>query len=217
MYQSAGAQKAVKDDVSLVIIVDDDDGVVRALTRLFNSAGLRSCSFKSPEEMLKTGLPDCLKCLILDVKLPGINGIDFQAKLISMGVNLQTIFMTGYGDISMTVRAMKAGAVDFLIKPFHDQDMLDAITAAFDRDRIWRTKNVVRESIVAEYATLSQREREVMLHVSRGLMNKQIGSLLGLSEITIKVHRGSVMRKMGARSVPDLIRKTITLGLRVED
>lgn len=215
MYQWIGAQKSAKDERSLVVIVDDDDGVVKALTRLFASSGLRCCSFKSPEEMLDAELPDCLKCLVLDIRLPGINGLDFQSKLISMGINLQIVFMTGYGDISMTVRAMRAGAVDFLTKPFHDQDMLDAIMAALDRDRSWRAENAIRETIIAGYAALSPREREVMLHVSRGLMNKQIGDLLGLSEITIKVYRGSVMRKMGARSVADLVRKAVILGLHI--
>jgi FixJ family two-component response regulator len=198
---------------SVVIIVDDDAGIRASLDSLFRSVGLDTRLYGSPSELLGGSLPDGPGCIVLDVRLPGVSGLDLQSQLVRQGISYPIIFMTGHGDIPMSVRAMKAGAVDFLSKPFRDQDMLDAVTAALERDAQHRTEAATKEDIRAQYETLTAREREVMGHVTAGLMNKQVAALIGLSEITVKIHRGNVMRKMGVRSFADLVRKAEALGV----
>ena len=198
---------------SKVIIVDDDAAVRASLDSLFRSVGLETRLFGSPAELLGSSLPDGAGCIVLDVRLPGVSGLDLQGQLARQGIDFPIIFMTGHGDIPMSVRAMKAGAVDFLSKPFRDQDMLDAVTAALARDVQRRAEAATKEDLRAQYETLTAREREVMGYVTAGLMNKQVGGLIGLSEITVKIHRGNVMRKMGAKSLADLVRKAEALGV----
>ncbi|MCK1477692.1 response regulator transcription factor [Bradyrhizobium sp. 197] len=198
---------------SVVIIVDDDAGIRASLDSLFRSVGLETRLFGSPAELLGGSLPDGPGCIVLDIRLPGVSGLDLQSHLVRQGISYPIIFMTGHGDIPMSVRAMKAGAIDFLSKPFRDQDMLDAVTAALERDAQHRTEAATKEDIRAQYETLTAREREVMGHVTAGLMNKQVAALIGLSEITVKIHRGNVMRKMGVRSFADLVRKAEALGV----
>jgi FixJ family two-component response regulator len=202
---------------SLVFVVDDDASVRQALTSLLQSVALRVEAFGSVADFLKDrrlGNGVAAACLILDVRLPGVSGLDFQAELARADTHLPIIFITGHGDIPMTVRAMKAGAVEFLIKPFREQDLLDAVQLALQRDRDRR----IRESAVfetrARFEALTHREKEVFGLVTTGLMNKQIAGELGVSEITAKVHRGNVMRKMGARSLADLVRMADALGIR---
>jgi FixJ family two-component response regulator len=198
---------------SIVMIVDDDAAVRDSLDQLIRSVGLETRLFGSPAELLGSNLPEEAGCIVLDVRLPGVSGLDLQGQLTRQGVDFPIIFMTGHGDIPMSVRAMKAGAVDFLSKPFRDQDMLDAITAALARDAQRRSEAATKEDLRAQYETLTSREREVMGYVTAGLMNKQVAGLIGLSEITVKIHRGSVMRKMGVRSLADLVRKAEALGV----
>ncbi len=195
----------------LVVIVEDDEGIREGLQDLLRSVGLDAIAFGSTADLLAASLPDRPGCLVLDVRLPGASGLDLQAKLAAMGSRLPIIFMTGHGDIPMSVRAMKAGALDFLTKPFRDQDMLDAIAVAIERDRAWRTESAGTAELVRLAATLTAREAEVMQHVVQGLLNKQIAHTLGISEITVKIHRGNVMRKMQAGSVADLVRKAEAL------
>jgi len=197
-----------------VAVVDDDPAVLEALDSLLRSISLATRLFASPAELLAAQLPDAPGCIVLDVRLPGVSGLDFQGQLAERGIGRPIVFMTGHGDIPMSVRAMKAGAVDFLSKPFRDQDMLDAITAAIERDRQQRAAAASRSDLQAEFETLTAREREVMTHVVAGLMNKQVAGLLGLSEITVKIHRGNVMRKMGVRTLADLVRKAEALGIK---
>ena len=194
-------------DTPLVLIVDDDEGIREALTDLLRSVGIEAKSFGSTRELLDAPPTDRPGCLVLDVRLPGLSGLDLQAQLARSGSTRPIIFMTGHGDIPMSVRAMKAGAVDFLTKPFRDQDMLDAVTAAIEKDLAQRREAAAAKEVAAQAATLTPREAEVMAAVVKGLMNKQIAGLLGISEITVKLHRGNVMRKMGVRSVADLVRK----------
>jgi len=198
----------------LVFIVEDDELMRRALSNLFQSVGLEVEMFGSASEMLQTKLPDIASCLVLDIRLPGVSGLDFQAELARANIHIPIIFMTGHGDIPMTVRAMKGGAVDFLTKPFRDQDMLDAVTVAIERDRKRREADKIVANLQAHFETLTPREREILALVSSGLMNKQIAAELGLAEITVKIHRGHIMKKMGARSLADLLRKAETLGIR---
>ncbi|WP_133565367.1 response regulator transcription factor [Bosea sp. BK498] len=197
----------------LVVIVDDDPAVRESLDSLIRSVGLATRLFGAPAELLQGALPDVPGCIILDVRLPGISGLDFQDQLARQGIALPIVFMTGHGDIPMTVRAMKAGAVDFLSKPFRDQEMLDAVTSAIERDRQRRSATAALDDQRSAYATLTAREREVMTHVVAGLMNKQVAGVLGLSEITVKIHRGNVMRKMGVRTLADLVRTAEALGV----
>jgi FixJ family two-component response regulator len=195
-------------------VVDDDPSVLDALDSLLRSVSLSTRLFASPGDLLAAQLPDEPGCIVLDVRLPGVSGLDFQEHLTRSGIDRPIVFMTGHGDIPMTVRAMKAGAIDFLAKPFRDQDMLDAVMAAIDRDTANRSANAVLVGLRAEFESLTQREREVMTHVVAGLMNKQVAGVLGLSEITVKIHRGNVMRKMGVRTLADLVRKAEALGLK---
>ena len=197
----------------LVVVVDDDAAVRDALDSLLRSVGLQTRVLGAPSELLQAVLPDVPGCIVLDVRLPGISGLDLQGQLAAQGIHLPIVFMTGHGDIPMTVRAMKAGAVDFLAKPFRDQDMLDAVSASIERDTRRRQDMAARGSLETRYATLTPREREVMAHVVAGLMNKQVAGVLHLSEITVKIHRGNVMRKMGVRSLADLVRHAEALGV----
>jgi FixJ family two-component response regulator len=164
--------------------------------------------------MLQAGLPDVASCLVLDVRLPGLSGLDFQTELAKANIHIPIIFMTGHGDIPMTVRAMKSGAVDFLTKPFRDQDMLDAVVTAIERDRKRREADKIVVNLQTLLGTLTPREREILALVSSGLMNKQIAGELGLAEITVKIHRGHIMKKMQARSLADLVKKAESLGIR---
>src|ERR1700743_2374398 len=198
---------------ALVFIVEDDESMRRALTNLFQSVGLEARVFGSAAEMLQSELPDVASCLVLDIRLPGLSGLDFQAELAKANIHIPIIFMTGHGDIPMTVRAMKGGAVDFLTKPFRDQDMLDAVTVAIERDRKRREPDKIIANLRALLETLTPREREILTLVSSGLMNKQIAAELGLAEITVKIHRGHIMRKMGSKSLADLVRKAEMLGI----
>ena len=198
----------------IVFVVEDDASMRRALSNLFESVGLGVEVFGSAAEMLQRKLPDVASCLVLDVRLPGLSGLDFQAELAKANIHIPIIFMTGHGDIPMSVRAMKGGAVDFLTKPFRDQEMLDAVVTAIERDRKRRETDKMIADLQALLETLTPREREVFTLVSSGLMNKQIAAELGLAEITVKIHRGHIMKKMGARSLADLVRKAETLGIR---
>jgi FixJ family two-component response regulator len=198
----------------LVFIVEDDESMRRALSNLFQSVGLEVQLFGSASEMLQSELPDVASCLVLDIRLPGLSGLDFQAELAKANIHIPIIFMTGHGDIPMSVRAMKGGAVDFLTKPFRDQDMLDAVTVAIERDRTRRATDRIVANLQTHFETLTPREREILALVSSGLMNKQIAAELGLAEITVKIHRGHIMKKMSAKSLADLLRKAETLGIR---
>jgi FixJ family two-component response regulator len=195
------------DEVTAVVFVIDDDPSMRAaLEDLVSSVGLAVRPFASPQEFLASKRPDAPGCLVLDVRLPGMSGLTFQKELARVGVDLPVIFITGHGDIPMSVRAMKAGAIEFLTKPFHDQDLLDAIHAAIERDRERRRQAVLVSELRERYVTLTERERQIMTLVVIGRANKQIAAELNLSEMTVKVHRGQVMRKMQARSLPELVR-----------
>jgi FixJ family two-component response regulator len=190
----------------IVHVVDDDASMRGALASLFDSVGLATKTYAAAGEFLATSLLDNPGCIVIDIRLPDMNGLDFQAQLTRTGVRLPVVMMTGYGDIPMSVRAMKRGAVDFLSKPFHDQDMLDAVMAAIERDRQRRTVDGDVSQLQQRFATLSPREQQVMLLVTAGKMNKQVAGDLGISEITVKIHRGAAMRKMSARTLADLVR-----------
>ena len=198
----------------IVFVIDDDPSLRKALTSLFRSVGLQVEVFGSAPEFLQSKLADVPSCLVLDIRLPGPSGLDFQAELAKANIHIPIIFITGHGDIPMTVRAMKAGAVDFLSKPFRDQDMLDAVATAIERDRKRRTDEKVISGVRAHFDSLTPREQEVLAFVAAGLMNKQIAAEIGLAEITVKIHRGHLMRKMGARSLADLVRMAELLGVR---
>jgi FixJ family two-component response regulator len=210
--EPANGKEPVRD--SIVFIIDDDLSMRRALTNLFQSVGLEVEAFGSASELLKNKLPEVASCLVLDIRLPGLSGLDLQAELSKANIRIPIIFITGHGDIPMTVRAMKGGAIDFLTKPFRDQDLLDAVVSAIDKDRKRREADKTVANLQALFETLSSREREVLAFVAAGMMNKQIAAELGLAEITVKIYRGHIMRKMQAKSLAGLIRMTEALGIR---
>ena len=195
-----------------VFVIDDDKAIRSAIKNLLESVGLRVEVFSSPREFLKEGHKDKPGCLVLDVRLPGASGLDFQHELATGNVEIPVIFITGHGDIPMSVQAMKAGAVDFLTKPFRDQDLLDAIQRAIGRDQARRQLETEGVDIRNRFSSLTPREREVMSLVVAGLLNKQVAAQMSTSETTAKIHRGQVMRKMQAQSLPDLVRMSERLG-----
>ena len=197
---------------ALVCIVDDDAALRSALSSLLRSVGMRTASFATVAEFLRQPLPELPSCLLLDVRLPGGSGLDLQAELNRTNNGLPIVFMTGHGDIPMSVRAMKAGAVDFLAKPFREQDLLDAVALAIEADRQRRARIQAGAELAARHAALTPREREIMALAARGLMNKQIAGEVGTSEITVKIHRGNAMRKMGAKTFADLVRMAEALA-----
>lgn len=201
------------DASAVVFIVDDDPSMRASLADLVGSVGLEAHAFASPREFLESKRPDAAACLVLDVRLPGMSGLTFQKELAAVGIALPIIFITGHGDIPMSVRAMKAGAVEFLTKPFHDQDLLDAIHTAIERDRERRREALLVTQLRERFTRLTERERQIMTLVVVGKANKEIAAELSLSEMTVKAHRGQVMRKMEAESVPDLVRMADRLGV----
>ncbi|ARS27083.1 response regulator transcription factor [Sphingomonas sp. KC8] len=201
-------------DTAIVHIVEDDESLRASLDSLLRSVGLATRMYGSARAFMDADRPDAPGCLVLDIRLPGMSGLDFQAQLADSGVHLPVILMTGFGDIPMSVRGMKAGAVDFLTKPFRDQDMLDAVATAIERDQARRAAEDGAADLLGLFQTLSPRERQVMALVTAGKMNKQVAGDLNLSEITVKIHRGHAMRKMGARSLADLVRMAEALRLR---
>jgi FixJ family two-component response regulator len=212
--RSPSRQIDAPSETPVILVVDDDPSVGEALSRLFRSVGLEPKLFVSTAELLQHKLPEAPCCLVLDIRLPGVSGLDFQTQLAKENIHVPIIMMTGHGDIPMTVRAMKAGAVDFLTKPFRDQDMLDAVAQAIERDRKRRDSEKALAELRRLFESLTAREREIMALVTSGLMNKQVAAQLGLREITVKIHRGHVMRKMGVRSLADLVRAAEALELR---
>ena len=213
MSQRISSGKTVASTEPVIFVVDDDDSMRQALARLFYSVKLPVQTFASAQEFLRSERPDVPSCIVLDVRLPGLSGLDFQAELARKDIRIPIVFITGHGDIPMTVQAMKAGAIDFLQKPFRDQDLLDAVARAIQRDRKRREQEHVISNLRAHFESLSPREREIMILVAGGLMSKQIAAKLDLSEITVKIHRSHLMKKMGARTVAELVRMVEALGV----
>jgi FixJ family two-component response regulator len=198
----------------VVYVIDDDASMRESLSSLLGSVGLRVETFGAAPEFLERKLPDAATCLVVDVRLPGLSGLDFQAELSKANIDVPIIFITGHGDIAMTVKAMKAGAVEFLAKPFRDQDLLDAVKLALEKDHAKREHREASAVVRSRFESLTPREQEVMSLVTAGLMNKQVAAEMGVSEITVKVHRGNVMRKMKANSLADLVMIADMLGIR---
>jgi FixJ family two-component response regulator len=211
--RSPASQGIINTKEPIVYVIDDDMGLREALSGLFRSVGLQVTVFASASELLASKMPDVASCLVLDIRLPGLSGLDLQAELTKANIHIQIIFMTAHGDIPMSVRAMRAGAVCFLTKPFRDQDLLDAVAVSLDNDQKRRRDEKNISDLRARFESLTPREREVMTFVASGLMNKQTAAKIGLSEITVKIHRGNATRKMGARSLADLVRMAEILGL----
>jgi FixJ family two-component response regulator len=201
------------DDDAIVLVIDDDADVREGLRALLESVGLRSKSFKCAPDFFRYKLPDKACCLIVDVRLPGLSGLEFQAELAEVQIDIPIVFITGHGDIAMSVKAMRAGAVEFLTKPFREQDLLDAVKVALDRNSRRREHDRRTHTLHARFAGLSFRQREVMTLVVTGLMNKQAAAEIGIAEVTVKVHRHNIMKKLGAKSFPDLVRIADKLGL----
>lgn len=215
MNERAGPSPLREDgDQPIVFIVDDDASMRRALTNLFESVGLKVEAFGSAPQLLQAKPPEVPSCLVLDIRLPGASGLDLQTDLAKANIQTPIIFITGHGDIPMTVRAMKSGAIDFLTKPVRDQDILDAVQAAIERDRKRRDLNKTLSNVKSRFESLTSRERNVLSLVTSGLMNKQVAAQLGLAEITVKIYRGQIMRKMGAKSLADLVRMSEALEIR---
>jgi FixJ family two-component response regulator len=207
-------QKPETPTAPIVFVIDDDGSIRAAISSLIRSVGLRVEVFASVSEFLAHKRSSTTSCLILDVRLPGVSGLEFQSELAKADAEIPIIFITGHGDIPMTVKAMKAGAVEFLTKPFRDQDLLDAIQVALERARVKEEKDRAVSELKRNFSTLTPREQEVMAWVAGGLLNKQVAAEIGVTEITVKVHRGSVMRKMAAKSFADLVRMADLLGIR---
>jgi FixJ family two-component response regulator len=201
------------EEQAVVFVIDDDADLRDGLSNLLRSVGLQVRAFGSATDFLESKLPDAPSCLVLDVRLPGLSGLDFQSELIKKNIGVPIVFMSAHGDIPMTVRAMKAGAVEFLPKPFHDQSMLDAVHSALEKDRERRKGIGDTSQLRSSFDSLTSREQEIFAYVASGLMNKQIAAEIEVSEITVKVHRASVMRKMGAKSLADLVRMADALGV----
>ncbi len=198
----------------VIFVVEDDESFREAIGRLIRSAGLQAKLLGSAQEFLVQDVPDAPCCIVLDVRLPGLNGLDFQSELAEANIQVPIVFMTGYGDIPMSVKAMKAGAVEFLTKPFRDEELLQAIQVALERDRKRLEGEKAASSLRTRFDTLTAREQEIMGFVTTGLLNKHIAAEMGISEKTVKVHRGNVTRKMGVRSVAELVRMADALGVR---
>ena len=198
----------------MVFVVDDDESMRAALTSLFQSMNFPVKVFSSATELLQSKLPEIASCLVLDIRLPGVSGLEFQEVLANAGIHIPIIFVTGHADVAMAVKVMKAGAVEFLTKPFRDQDMLDAVTRALDQDRKRREGDQAASRLRKLFESLTKRQSEVLTLVTSGLMNKQIAHTLQVSEITVKIHRGHLMKKMEARSLADLVRMAETLGIK---
>jgi len=216
MKEGVPPAKVPPSDEPIVFVIDDDPLTCGALTSLFRSVGLGVKAFASAIELLENPLPAVPSCLVLDVRLPRVSGFELQAELRRLGIEIPIIFITGHGDIPMSVRAMKSGAVDFLTKPFRDQEILDAVTGALGRDRKRRNQEKSNSDRRALFESLTPRERQVMSLVTAGLMNKQVAARIGLSEMTVRIHRGHVMRKMAAKSLADLVLIAENLGVRGE-
>jgi FixJ family two-component response regulator len=207
----------MSEPASIVFVVDDDPSVRRAIKRLVESVGLHVELFGSATEFINSSRPDVASCLVLDIRLPGISGLDFQRELVQAKNEIPMIFITAHGDIPMTVRAMKAGAVEFLTKPFRDQDLLDAIQLGLERDRVRRQRQAETAMLRERLESLTPREREILPLVVSGLLNKQVGAEIGATEATVKVHRSQLMRKMGASSLADLVRMSEKMGIAVPE
>jgi FixJ family two-component response regulator len=213
--ETQGAElKETLETQRIVYVIDDDLQMRESLTSLFRSVGLYVEAFRSVPEFFEKKLPDAAICLVVDVRLPGLSGLDFQAELAKAGIDLPIIFITGHGDIAMTVKAMKAGAVEFLAKPFRDQDILDAVKFGLEKDEAKRNSHKTIAVVRSLFESLTLREQEVIRLVTSGLLNKQVAAEMGVSEITVKVHRGNAMRKMKANSIADLVRMADMLGIR---
>jgi FixJ family two-component response regulator len=211
---STGTSPTSAAEESIVYVIDDDRLMLGALSTLFRSIELGVRTFSTATEFLQHALPALPSCLVLDIRMPRMSGLDLQAELGRLGINMPIIFITGHGDISMSVSAMKAGAVDFLTKPFRDQEMVDAVTAALQRDLRRRSEEKFHSEMQARFASLTRRERQIMGFVTSGLMNKQVAARIGISEPTVKIHRGNLVRKMHARSLAELVLIAERLGVR---